>query len=233
MNVSKYICLQGQVHHQNRPKVKILLENPIEGVTIARYHVSKGLKAFGKDRIAALDKELCELQMRDVVLPLDPDKMTQQFKKDALQYLAFLTKKRCSRIKARGCDDGRKQQKHTHCDNTSSPSVSTIALLLNCTIDTKEKRGVTMLDVLNAFMQADMDDLVDMKIEGSMAEFLVKIDPKMHCKHLRTEKGKLVLYVRLQNALYGTMKAALFFGRMLPIPSKNGVLRSIPTIGMW
>eukprot|EP00957_Ditylum_brightwellii_P137536 10485234-Ditylum_brightwellii.AAC.1 len=50
-----------------------------------------------------------------------------------------------------------------------------------------------------------------MKIEGSMAELLVKIDPKMYRKHLRTEKGKSILYVRLQKALYGTMKAALLF----------------------
>eukprot|EP00957_Ditylum_brightwellii_P134785 10276560-Ditylum_brightwellii.AAC.1 len=56
-----------------------------------------------------------------------------------------------------------------------------------------------------------MDDLVDMKIEGSMADLLVKIDPNMHCKHLRTEKGKSVLYVQLQKTLYGTMKAALLF----------------------
>eukprot|EP00957_Ditylum_brightwellii_P179825 13698387-Ditylum_brightwellii.AAC.1 len=56
-----------------------------------------------------------------------------------------------------------------------------------------------------------MDDLIDMKIEGSMAELLVKIDPKMYRKYLRTENGKSVLYVRLQKALYNTMKAALLF----------------------
>eukprot|EP00957_Ditylum_brightwellii_P060771 4614075-Ditylum_brightwellii.AAC.1 len=70
---------------------------------------------------------------------------------------------------------------------------------------------VATLDVMNAFMQANMDDLVDMKIKGSMAELLVKINPKIYCKHLRTEKGKSVLYVPLQKALYGTMKAALLF----------------------
>eukprot|EP00957_Ditylum_brightwellii_P180021 13713520-Ditylum_brightwellii.AAC.1 len=139
---------------------------------MTQHHVSKGLKVFGKDRFAALDKELRELQMRDVVLPLDPDKTTQQSKRDALQYLMFLTKKQCGKIKARGCADGRKQRKHTHRDDASSPTVSTTALLLSCVIDAKEKRDVTTLDVPNAFMQADMDGLVDMKIEGSMAELL-------------------------------------------------------------
>eukprot|EP00957_Ditylum_brightwellii_P111990 8540452-Ditylum_brightwellii.AAC.1 len=72
-----------------------------------------------------------------------------------------------------------------------------------------------MLDVLNAFMQANMDDLVDMKIEGSMVELVVKIDPKMYRKLLRMEKGNSVLHVRLQKALYGAMKAALLWGENL------------------
>eukprot|EP00957_Ditylum_brightwellii_P016123 1214012-Ditylum_brightwellii.AAC.1 len=160
IRVPKYIHPQGQVHPQNRPKVKILLDNPIEGVTMTQYHVSKGLKVFGKDGITVLDKELCESQMRKVLLPLDQDKMTQQTKRDALQYLL---------IKAKGCADGRKQQKHTCCNDASSLTVSTAALLLSCVIDTKEKKDVAMLDVPNAFMQADMDGLVDMKIKGSMA----------------------------------------------------------------
>eukprot|EP00957_Ditylum_brightwellii_P135852 10362169-Ditylum_brightwellii.AAC.3 len=63
------------------------------------------------------------------------------------------------RIKARGCTDGRKQQKHTHRDDASSPTVSTTAPLTSCVIDAKEKRDIAMLDVLNAFMQVDMYDL--------------------------------------------------------------------------
>eukprot|EP00957_Ditylum_brightwellii_P172630 13141695-Ditylum_brightwellii.AAC.1 len=90
------------------------MDDPVQATTLTQYHVSKGLKVFRKDGFAALDKELRELQMREVVKPLDPDKMTQQSKRDALQYLMFLSKKRCGRIKARGCADGRKQRKHTH-----------------------------------------------------------------------------------------------------------------------
>eukprot|EP00957_Ditylum_brightwellii_P116599 8894374-Ditylum_brightwellii.AAC.1 len=65
--------------------------------------------------------------------------MTQQTKRNALQYLMFLSKKQCGRIKARGCADGRKQQNHTHRDDASSPTVSTAALLLSCVINAKEK----------------------------------------------------------------------------------------------
>eukprot|EP00957_Ditylum_brightwellii_P120005 9158273-Ditylum_brightwellii.AAC.2 len=51
--------------------------------------------------------------------------------------------------------------------------------MLSCVIDAKERRKVATLDVPNAFMQADMDELVNMKIEGSMAEML-KMRPKSY-----------------------------------------------------
>eukprot|EP00957_Ditylum_brightwellii_P070496 5356911-Ditylum_brightwellii.AAC.1 len=120
--------------------------------------------------------------------------------------------KKCGRIKARVCADGRKQQKHTHHDGASSHTVSTAVILLSCVIDAKGERDATTLDVLNAFMRADMDELINMKIKVSMAELLVEIDPKMYSKYLRTERGKLVLYVRLQKVFYVTIKAALLFG---------------------
>eukprot|EP00957_Ditylum_brightwellii_P028719 2169049-Ditylum_brightwellii.AAC.1 len=69
-----------------------------------------------------------------------------------------------------------------------------------------EGRDVATVDIPGAFMQAEMDDTVHMKIEGTMAEILTKLDPKMHCQCLRSKKGKPVLYVQLKKALYGTLK---------------------------
>ncbi len=64
-------------------------------------------------------------------------------------------------------------------------------------------------------MQADMDDIVHMKLEGKMAELLVRIDPQLYRKHVQLERGKQVLYVELKKALYGTLKAALLFWKRL------------------
>eukprot|EP00957_Ditylum_brightwellii_P128449 9797053-Ditylum_brightwellii.AAC.1 len=60
-----------------------------------------------------------------------------------------------------------------------------------------------------------MDEVVHMKIEGTMAELLTKLDPKMYRKYLRNKKGKPVLYVQLKKALYGTLRAALLFWQNL------------------
>eukprot|EP00957_Ditylum_brightwellii_P015474 1164817-Ditylum_brightwellii.AAC.1 len=64
-------------------------------------------------------------------------------------------------------------------------------------------------------MQADMDEVVHMKLEGTMAELLVKLDPAMYRKYIRTENGRSVLYVELKKALYGTLQAAYLFWKNL------------------
>ena len=54
-------------------------------------------------------------------------------------------------------------------------------------------------------MQSDMDGNVVMKLEGMMAEVILKIDPSKYKKHTVLKRGKPVLYVKLKKALYGTL----------------------------
>ena len=84
----------------------------------------------------------------------------------------------------------------------------------------KKKRNATV-DIPGAFMQANMDDVVHIKLEGKMAELLVRIDPKMYRKHVRMENGRQVLYVELKKALYGTLKAPLLFWKKLTAELKK------------
>jgi hypothetical protein len=87
--------------------------------------------------------------------------------------------------------------------------------MLSCVIDASEERDVATADIPGAFMQADMEDLVHMKLEGKMADLLLKIDDAFYRKYMVTENGKPVLYVELKKALYGTLKAALLFWKKL------------------
>ena len=51
-----------------------------------------------------------------------------------------------------------------------------------------------------------------MVLRGELAELLVKVAPDIYRKYVtKDRKGKAVLYVRLQKALYGLMRAALLF----------------------
>jgi len=60
-----------------------------------------------------------------------------------------------------------------------------------------------------------MNDTVHVKMEGSLAELLVKIDPKLYRKYLSNENGKSVLYFRLQKELYSNLQAVMLFWRTL------------------
>ena len=84
-------------------------------------------------------------------------------------------------------------------------------MFFTCIIDALETRDVATTDIPVAFIQADMDEIVNMKIEGKMAHLMTKINSKKYEKYTVMEKVKQVIYVRLLKTLYGTLKAALLF----------------------
>jgi hypothetical protein len=64
------------------------------------------------------------------------------------------------------------------------------SVMLSCVIDAKEGRDVATVNIPSAFLQADMDELVHIKLQGKMAELLVKLDPKLYQKYVEIEKGR-------------------------------------------
>jgi hypothetical protein len=128
----------------------------------------------------------------------------------------FLKEKRCGTIKkGRGGADGRSQRGYMTKEETSSPTVATEALILTCVIDAIERRNIATCDIPGAFMQSDMKGKVVMKLEGVMAEVILKIDQTKYKKHVTKENGKDVIYVILTKALFGTLQAALLFWQNL------------------
>jgi hypothetical protein len=61
--------------------------------------------------------------------------------------------------------------------------------MLSCTIDAKERRSVITADIPGAFMQADMDEVLFMKLEGPLAKLLTKVDPKSTRSSWNTKKA--------------------------------------------
>jgi hypothetical protein len=187
----------------------------LEAIALTQYTLKRGLKEFGSDGLIALSKEMAQLHMRKVAKPVDGNNLTRDQKRASLRYLMFLTKKRCGRIKARGCADGRKQRDTTSKEDASAPTVAIESVLLSATIDAMEERDVATVDIPGAFMQADIDEVIHVKFEGEIAEMLVRMDPKLYRKYVKDENGKTVLYVELLKALYGTLRAALLFWKLL------------------
>jgi hypothetical protein len=112
---------------------------------MTQYSMKKGIKVFGESGVNAVVEELQQLHDRKA---LDPKrKLSREDKKAALHYLMFLKKKRCGRIKGRGCADGRKHRSYINKEDTSAPTVAIEALMLSCAIDAKEERDVATVDI--------------------------------------------------------------------------------------
>jgi Reverse transcriptase (RNA-dependent DNA polymerase) len=218
----KYGARTGAYHlRERRPRDYSHLHTVLESTVMTQYNMHKGLKVFGDAGVTAVLKELNQLHTRKVLEPVEADSLSPSEKYASLQYLMFLKEKRDGTIKGRGCADGRKQREYTNKEEASSPTVAIESVFLTSVIDAHEGRDVATVDIPGAFMQADMDDVVHMKLEGTMAELLVKLDPKLYRKYVQTTNGKSVLYVQLKKALYGTLKAALLFWKKLTTKLKE------------
>jgi len=193
-------------------EAKVLTEQ-MQEVSLAteQMFLEKGLKAFGEEGTKAVLKELAQLHDRKVGEPIHPNMLTREEKQRALRYLMYLKRKRCGRVKARGCADGRKQRKWKSKEDTSSPTPRLEALFLSCIIDSNEDRVVKTLDIPGAFMQADIDEIIHVMLEGEMARLFATLCPETYNRHVTYENGRPVLYLKLNKALYGTLQAALLF----------------------
>jgi len=111
-----------------------------------------------------------------------------------LKYLMFLKEKFDGSIKARGCADGRLHREHTAKADTSSLPVSLEAMMMSCTIETKENRYVAVTNIPGAFLLADMKEELDMLLEGEIAKLIVKLNPKLYRKFIWRNKNDKPLW---------------------------------------
>lgn len=180
------------------------------------FSLNAGLKRFGARGEVAVAKELNQFNMLNTFTPVDPTTLTYEQRRAALASLIFLTEKRDGQIKARACANGKPQREHIAKDESTSPTVSNEANFALAAIAAKERRIVATMDLPGAFLHADNDSFVLMKMTGRLAELMVKTAPSLYRKFvIEDATGKPVLYVQLQKALYGMLKSALLFYRKL------------------
>ncbi len=75
------------------------------------------------------------------------------------------------------------------------------SVFITSTIDAKESRKVVTIDIPGVFLHANDDDYVIMKMVGTLAELMVKTNPRLYRQCVVLEKGRSVLYLQLQKAL--------------------------------
>ena len=180
-------------------------------VATPQYNIKKGLTVFGKEGAEAVVSETKEnLIGRDVIEPLQPKQVTRDIKKKALNYLMYLKRKRCGKVKGRGCADGRKQREYISKEESSSPTVSTQALITTCVIDAIQNRCVATVDINGFFSTKSAPrQRCWIRFEGAMADALIKLDPNTYRKCCFKMYGKRVIYAKAKKAIYGTLRGAI------------------------
>jgi hypothetical protein len=159
-----------------------------------------GLKEFGALGYEATVKELDDnLLGMGAVKMLKPSELSRTIRYESLNYLMFLKRKRCGKLKARGCADGRPQREYISKDESSSPTVSIYALMTSCLMDAIEGQKVATCDIPGAFLQADWPADRDcyLKFEGAMVSMICDIDPK-YKKNI--VYGKMTVNMYMQNS---------------------------------
>ena len=178
----------------------------------AQVPVSEGIKRHGEKAIMAVLKEYAQLNDKDVFKACDGNKLTYDEKKSALNLITMVREKRDGKIKGRACADGRKQRRYITKEEVSSPTIQLESLMITLLVDAHERRDVATADVAGAYLFADINDNVLIKIIGTATDIMCKVNPSYR-KFVLNERGKNVLYLRLTKALYGCMQSVLLWYR--------------------
>jgi hypothetical protein len=146
----------------------------------------------------------------------DPSQLSRKERAKVLPSLSFLKEKRSEKIKGQACMNGAPQRAYITKEDVVSPTVSTKSVFITLAIAASEKRHMRCYDVPSAFVNMDIDENVLMVLRGELVEMMVDIAPQIYCKYITLDRrGTPMLYVKLQKALYGLMRASLFFYRKL------------------
>jgi hypothetical protein len=186
----------------------------IGDVCMTQYGLKKGLELFGIEGSLAVEAELRQLHDCKVILPINCDTLNAHDCEMALPYLMFLKQKRSGQVKGRGCADGQHQHIYSVKCDVSSPTVATKSILLTSTIDAFEGRDIATVNIPGAFLQAEMEGILHVRLTEVVVDALQRIDPT-YCDYSSYKGNKKVMYVQLQKALYGTLQAPMLFWKKL------------------
>ena len=123
----------------------------------------EGIKQWGEDVIAAIVKELKQLQ--DGVIPGRPviepvnhlDLTIEDKKKHTLEAVKVVKEKRCGKIKATACANGSKQRRYLkEFETVASPILSLYGLIGPSLIDIYKYKDVATCDVPGALLHPEL-----------------------------------------------------------------------------
>ena len=176
----------------------------------AQVNVREGIKRYGDKAVEAIFKEYAQLNEKGTFEPENPNMLSENQKKEALNLITIVKEKRCGKIKGRACADGRKQRRYISKEEASSPTIQMESLILSLLIDAKERRDVATADVVGAYLLTDMHEYTLVKLTSDATKIMCEVNNE-YKNYVTTENNKPVLYLKLKKALYGCIMSALLW----------------------
>jgi len=123
-----------QMLQQAADKMDELLDNIykyIFGHIMTQMTATAGIKKHGQAAVDTLLQEFCQLNSENVFEPLDASTLTASQRQEAVCAVNFIEEKRSGKLKGRTCANGRSQRSKYTKEETTSPTVSTDALMIS------------------------------------------------------------------------------------------------------
>ena len=183
----------------------------------ANVSVKQALKTRGVEAESVIMKELTQMDVRKVWEAISTEGLSATERAGVIRSSMFLKRKThpdgtFDKYKARLVAGGDMQDKSLY-EDLSSPTVSTSSVFTVIAIAAHEGRLAAVVDIGSAFLNADMPKNVPvhMRLDKTMSEFMVKINPGY--SQYRDRNGTVT--VLLRKALYGCVQsAALWYGNL-------------------
>lgn len=183
--------------------------------------VQAALKKFGSVADEAIIKELRQLHSKSVFEGADFRKLPHKVRKSIIRSSMFLKEKFdahgvFTKLKARLVAGGHMQDRSIY-EDVSSPTATLQSVLTISVIAAKQSRFVVTADIGGAYLNANMEKDVYMRLEKKIAEIMVQDMPEY--KQFLCADGSIL--VKLKKALYGCVESGKLWNDMLTAQLKS------------
>jgi hypothetical protein len=181
---------------------------------MTQYNLKSSLRTFREKKGTAAIDELTQLYSMDTWTVMVMIHLLQKVR------IKFLKEKRTGNIEEQACTNGVSQQAYIPKEDAALSTVLTKLTFITSAIAIGNRRKVRCYNIPSPCLNMDVDKRQECAHVGE-SEKRVGRDhgtntPQVYVKYLTVDrKGMPILYVKLQKALYGLMRASLLFYRKL------------------
>ena len=201
------------LHASHTPREPMNMTQKMFGFVFTQMTARAGIKKHGQAARDALTAEFAQLDYKGAYEPVRTTDLTETQRRGALRVINLIKEKWDGRLKGRSVTDRRPQRAFYTKEETSSPTAAPESVLLTALIDAMEDRHVVVADVTGAYLNADMDDFVLIRLTGEDVDMMCDANP-VYVDFTTNDNGKKVLFLQLKKALYGCVKSALLWYRL-------------------